>query len=188
MTEANHPEMSQNHSVIIIGKGISGLVLSILLKRQGIGHLLLARHEKIPALALGETLPPSTLALLEKLQLRALFETCGQRTSGYYSLWGSDRLQHISFTEQKPFNYGLKLSKQALLDTLEAEVSEHMLYVDRLKHCRIAADKVEIEALANKQSIQLTTPLVIDGAKARITPGDKTPQRREGTDVVEDGA
>ena len=60
--------------VIVAGRGIAGLVVSLLLKRKGIPHLVLDRRTSRKQLALGETLPPSALPLLQSLGLLDLFE------------------------------------------------------------------------------------------------------------------
>lgn len=163
MNNAKWPEMSQNRPIIIVGKGISGLILSILLKRQGVDHLILARPEKTGPPALGETLPPTTVVLLERLRMRSLFEACAQKTRGYHSLWGSNHLQHTSFAHQKPFNYGLKLNKGALLKQLEAEVADQICHVDRVKECHFTGDNVAIDTLIENKSVKFITPLVVDG-------------------------
>lgn len=118
--------------IAIIGKGIAGLTLSQLLARQGIDHVVLARRDARRAVALAETLPPSALVLLQQLGLRALFEASAiGRTYGYHSLWGTDRIVDTNFFFHRPFNYGLKLDKAALLQALEANVADHVRYFDR---------------------------------------------------------
>jgi len=154
--------MSQNHSIIIVGKGISGLILSILLKRQRIDHLLIARKEKAGPPPLGETIPPSTVGLLEAMQLRNLFEGCASRTRGYHSLWGSDQMQHTSFVQQRPFNYGLKLNKAALIQQLEAEVSDHICHADRINDWRTTHEGVEMVVQTENDQLVLNSPMVID--------------------------
>ena len=105
---------SRPYDVIITGQGLAGLVLSMLLERAGINHLVLARreHKQYPALA--ETLPSSALPLLDRLGIRPLVEAFAERTFGYHAIWGTDALQSNHFWGQRPYPYGLKLRKQAL--------------------------------------------------------------------------
>ena len=117
--------------VVIVGKGIAGLCLSLLLERQGIEHLLLSRRER-KEIALAETLPPSALQLLERLGFRALFSKSAlKKTLGYHSLWGTPEVVDTNFYFYRPFQHGLKLDKQKLLRILAAEVPERVLEFDK---------------------------------------------------------
>ena len=117
--------------VVIVGKGIAGLCLSLLLERQGIDHLLLASRER-KEIALAETLPPSSLQLLERLGFRALFQQSAlKKTLGYHSLWGTPKVVDTNFYFHRPFQHGLKLDKQKLLRILTSEVPERVLEFDK---------------------------------------------------------
>ena len=70
--------------VIIVGSGIAGLVLSVLLKRKQIPHVVLDRVHKQKVMALAETLPPSAMPFLEELELLSLFQEAAiRKTYGY---------------------------------------------------------------------------------------------------------
>lgn len=109
-------------AVVIVGNGIAALTLSLLLDRKGISHIVLNRQGKMtdqPALA--ETLPPSAIPLLNKTGLLSLFErTALQKTNGYHSLWGSDKVADNNFYFHRPYQYGLKIDKQAIKSSLLA--------------------------------------------------------------------
>jgi len=83
-----------NTELVIVGKGVSALTLSILLKKRGIDHIILdqvvKRNGNRPAIA--ETLPPSTLVLLESLGLRGHFEANASKIFGHHAVWGSDKI------------------------------------------------------------------------------------------------
>lgn len=118
---------------MIIGKGITGLVMSFLLTKKEIPHLLLAREEKLKLPALGETLPPSALPLLTSLGLMDLFEESAiQRTTGYHSSWGNERVTDHNFFANRPFQYGLKLNKEKLLEALGKLLQDQIYPFKRL--------------------------------------------------------
>ena len=60
--------------VVIFGKGIAGLILSFLLSRNNIKHVIIDRSGEGKTFEYGETLPPSALPLLQRLGLLQLFE------------------------------------------------------------------------------------------------------------------
>ncbi|MFT5821461.1 MAG: 2-polyprenyl-6-methoxyphenol hydroxylase-like FAD-dependent oxidoreductase [Crocinitomix sp.] len=119
--------------VIILGSGIAGLVLSNLLKREKVDHIVLDRIQKQKTMALAETLPPSALVLLDGLDLLSVFEkTALTKTYGYHALWGSGQLQTTDFFYSNPFKYGLKLNKQSTLNGLKKKVADCILSYDHL--------------------------------------------------------
>lgn len=106
-------------NVLIIGKGVSGLLLSILLERNGISSIILDREAKKKPLILAETLPPSTLKLLEELDILHHFEANSTKTYGYQSIWNTTEIIEENFFAMNPYKYGLKLNKQQLINCLE---------------------------------------------------------------------
>lgn len=114
--------------VIIIGNGIAGITLAVLLQRKGISFTLLHRKEEKPPFALGETLPPSAMPLLQQLKLLSVFEKNAYlKTYGYHSMWGSSRVTDINFYHQNLFKNGLKINKHQTLEALRSEIKEHMI-------------------------------------------------------------
>ena len=114
--------------VIIIGNGIAGVTLAVLLQRKDISFVLLHREEEKQPFALGETLPPSAMPLLDELKLLSLFEENAYRkTYGYHSMWGSSKVTDINFYHQNPFKNGLKINKHQTLQQLRIMVKEHMV-------------------------------------------------------------
>lgn len=114
--------------VIIIGNGIAGVTLAMLLQRKGIPFVLLYRQEEKEAFALGETLPPSAMPLLNDLQLLSIFEENAYRkTYGYHSMWGSSKVTDINFFHQNPYKNGLKINKQQTLQHLREIIKENMI-------------------------------------------------------------
>lgn len=142
--------------VIIAGKGIAGLVVSLLLKRKSIPHLLLDRTTARKQLALGETLPPSALPLLQSLGLLDLFESNSlHRTRGYHSAWGSTAITDHNFFFHSPFQHGLKINKQSLEQDLEVMMSENILRFEKLTAIRLADQGVTVELQNDRKQIVL---------------------------------
>lgn len=142
--------------VIIAGKGIAGLVVSLLLKRKRISHVLLDRRMTRKQLALGETLPPSALPLLQSLGLLDLFESNSlHRTRGYHSAWGSTAIADHNFFFHSPFQHGLKINKQSLEQNLEGLTSENILQFEKMTAIRLAEPGVTVELQTNQASIVL---------------------------------
>ncbi|NET55652.1 MAG: hypothetical protein F6K47_05630 [Symploca sp. SIO2E6] len=117
---------SLHRDVVIVGRGIAGLCLSVFLQRKGIEHFLVVKEMQQKVIALAETLPPSAVAMIQQLGLREVFEESAlEKTLGYHSLWGSPKVQDVNFYFQHPYNYGLKLDKQLLLEKLESCLDSH---------------------------------------------------------------
>ncbi|MCH2195994.1 FAD-dependent monooxygenase [Kordia sp.] len=114
--------------VIIIGNGIAGITLAVLLQRKGISFSLLHRKGEKPPFALGETLPPSAMPFLQKLQLLNTFEENAYRkTYGYHSMWGSSRVTDINFYHHNPFKNGLKINKYQTLEYMRDLIRDDMV-------------------------------------------------------------
>ena len=149
--------------VIIAGKGIAGLVVSLLLKRKGIAHLLLDRSTVRKQLALGETLPPSALPLLRTLGLLDLFESNSlHRTYGYHSAWGSTAIVDHNFFFHSPFQYGLKINKQSLGQALESLTSENILRFEKLTAIRLEEQGVTVELQNDQGPVFLRGKYIVD--------------------------
>src|SRR5215510_829215 len=142
--------------VIIAGKGIAALVVSHLLKRKGIPHFLLDRRTARKQLALGETLPPSALPLLQSLGLLDLFESNSlHRTRGYHSAWGSRAITDHNFFFHSPFQHGLKINKQSLEQDLERLTSENILRFEKMTAIHLADQSVTVELQNDRGSMVL---------------------------------
>ena len=149
--------------VIIAGKGIAGLVVSLLLKRKGIPHLLLDRSTMRKQLALGETLPPSALPLLQSLGLLDLFESNSlHKTYGYHSAWGNTAIVDHNFFFHSPFQYGLKINKQSLEQNLESLISENILRFEKMTAIRLEEQGVTVELQNDQERIVLRGKCIVE--------------------------
>ncbi|WP_299685740.1 FAD-dependent monooxygenase [uncultured Dokdonia sp.] len=149
--------------VIIIGSGISGLTLSLLLERKQIPHIVLHRVQKQKVMALGETLPPSAMALLEELELLSFFqENALRKTYGYHAVWGSKALQTTNFFTSNPFKYGLKIDKQGIQTALKAKVASHILPFDLLDTINHTKSKVTVTITHKKEKQHIEGNYIVD--------------------------
>jgi len=149
--------------VIIMGSGISGLVLSVLLQRKQVPHIVLDRIQQQKVIALAETLPPSAMPLLEELELLALFQEAALRkTYGYHAVWGSRELQTTHFFNSNPFKYGLKIDKQTIQHALKAEVATHILPYDVLNTVDVTSEKVTVITTYKKEKQHIEGKYIVD--------------------------
>lgn len=148
--------------VVIVGSGISGLVLSILLKEKRIDHVVLNRAENRKTLELPETIPPSTLVLLESLNLLELFSKSSSKTFGYHSLWNTNSITSDNFFNHNPYKYGLKLNKRKLLSDLKALVYDHLMPFDNLININHSDENVTIEIESNNTLQKISSRIIVD--------------------------
>lgn len=149
--------------VIVVGKGIGGLVLSLLLKRNGIPHLLLSCKRARKPLALGETLPPSALPLLQSLDLLELFEhNTLHRTYGYHSAWGSTAILDHNFFSHSPFQYGLKLDKRSLEHELEELISENVFEFEKITSVNAEERRATVRLQCDRGHMELQGRCLVD--------------------------
>ena len=151
-----------NTDVVIVGGGISGLILSILLKEKKIDHVVLNRVEKRKTLELPETIPPSTLVLLESLNLLELFSKSSSKTFGYHSLWNSDVLTTDNFFNHNPYKYGLKLNKKKLLNDLGELVSDNIIQFNNLIEIDRSDENVTVKIESDHTVQTINSRIIID--------------------------
>ena len=147
--------------VVILGKGIAGITLSFLLTRKNIEHVIIDRSGEGKVFAYGETLPPSALPLLQRLDLFQLFEENSYRkTFGYHSCWGSDQVTNINFYHHHPFKNGLKIDKQKILQALERDAKPKM--ISYKKSVSIAEENGTIESILLDGKTEVQGKLFVD--------------------------
>ncbi|WP_108868329.1 NAD(P)/FAD-dependent oxidoreductase [Aquimarina aquimarini] len=152
-----------NTDVVIIGKGIAGLVLSFLLEKEGINHLVLDRANKKKNMALAETLPPSAIPLLQSLGLYNVFiENVIQKTYGYHSLWGNERIIDHNFFFNPGHNNGLKIDKKAITTSLQKGTEKHIVAYEHLSEIQVSKEEISIAITHNGQQRKIECKIVID--------------------------
>jgi flavin-dependent dehydrogenase len=151
-----------NTDVIIVGSGISGLILSNRLKEKKVDHVVLERVAKRKTLEIPETLPPSTLVLLESLNLLELFKKSSSKTFGYDSLWNSDTVTTDNFFDHNPYKYGLKLNKKELLNDLRKLVIDNVVPFNNLIEIDRSDETVTVKIESNNEVQTITGRVVVD--------------------------
>jgi flavin-dependent dehydrogenase len=151
--------------IIIAGKGIAGLVLSLLLEQKGIPHVLLGRTGEKKVLALGETLPPSALPLLQGLNLLEIFEANAlQKTHGYHSVWSSSTVFDNNFYFHHPYKYGLKINKQGLTSSIAQLQQKHLLHFDKQLHITATDKSITVSFESNQQPVTIRGKIIVDAS------------------------
>jgi len=151
-----------NTDVIIVGSGISGLILSKLLKEKKVDHVVLDRVEKRKSLEIPETLPPSALILLESLNLLELFKKSSSKTFGYHSIWNSEILTTDNFFDHNPYKYGLKLNKKEVLNDLGELVADHVIQFNNLIEIDRSDENVTVKIESNNAVQTINSRVIVD--------------------------
>ena len=150
-------------TVIIVGSGFAGMMLSRLLKQKNIPFVVLDRIEKQKHIALAETLPPSAMPLLERLNVLELFEaTAIKKTYGYHAVWGSASLQTAHFFNNNPFKFGLKINKEVVVNTLKSEAKDKVISYDSLEALAINDEGVSVVLQTKNKSQTIQGDFIID--------------------------
>jgi 2-polyprenyl-6-methoxyphenol hydroxylase-like FAD-dependent oxidoreductase len=124
MTAAEHPIQSVHHTTCcIVGGGPAGVMLALLLGRQGIATTLLEAHPDFDRDFRGDTIHPSTLEILAQLGLAdRLRQLPHGRMTGLTLHSGAERLTMATFTRLPTrFPYVMLLPQARFLDFLANE-------------------------------------------------------------------
>ena len=107
--------------VAVLGGGPAGAACAIALARAGVGRVVLCESEEVRPFRLGETIPPDSRSLLDRLGvLDAFLADDHMACHGSCSSWGSDGLGYNDFM-LRPYGHGWHIdrprfgSRQALL-------------------------------------------------------------------------
>lgn len=150
-------------TVVIVGSGFAGMMLSRLLKQKNIPYVVLDRREKQKHIALAETLPPSAMSLLERLNVLELFEaTAIRKTYGYHAVWGSPSLQTAHFFNNNPFKFGLKINKEVLVNTLKSEAKDKVLSYDSFEALTINDKEVSVVLQTKNETQTIKGNFIVD--------------------------
>ena len=156
------PETYLKTNVLIVGKGVSGLILNYLLTKKGIKTILLDRVSKASTNILAETIPPSTLQLLDTLNLLPIFEQNATRTYGYQSKWHRKTIHDESFFNHNPFKYGLKINKRKLLTSLTKQLHIQLINYKKFAEIVHTKEKVITSIKTDKNTTTIESDLIID--------------------------
>lgn len=157
-----NPETHLKTNVLIVGQGVSGLILNYLLKQKGINTILLDRKLNTATPILAETIPPSTLSLLNHLGLLSLFEDCATKTYGYESKWNSDIIHEEVFFKHNPYKYGLKINKRKLLQTLDNNSQSETINYNKVLDIQYKNDTVITTVTTDNEKTTIKSDFIID--------------------------
>ena len=168
-----NPETYLKTNVLIVGKGVSGLILAYLLHKKGINYTLLERETNTTSPILAETIPPSTLSLLHDIQLLSLFENCASRTYGYQSKWHTSTISDENFFKHAPYKYGLKLNKRKVITNLEKELTIKPIPYNQLLNIDQNGKDVITSIKSNHRIQFIKSNLIIDATGRNRAIGKK---------------
>jgi flavin-dependent dehydrogenase len=123
--------------------------------------MIIDRSGERRAFGYGETLPPSALPLLQRLDLLQLFEENSYRkTFGYHSCWGNDQVTNLNFYHHHPFKNGLKIDKQKILNALQETSQPKIIPYDH--SASISSENTGAQSILLDEKIEVQGKLFVD--------------------------
>ena len=162
-----NPETHLKTNVLIVGQGVSGLILNHLLKQKGINTILLDRKLNTATPILAETIPPSTLCLLKDLNLLSVFENSATKTYGYESKWNSNQIHEELFFKHNPYKYGLKLDKRKLLSDLKNSSQTQSINYNQILEIQQKENTVITTLTTDNEKTTIKSDFIIDATGRR---------------------
>ncbi len=162
--QINHSSSQvEEYDVVVLGAGIAGTVLTYLLN-QSVLKIKLIGEASQQLVKLGESLPPSALAMLERLNLDSFLRT-QQTSSGYQAVWGSDQLNNTGFgseTNNLAQTLGWKLDKLKLIDQIKNTFKPNVYLAAKVES--IESNTHGHNIYIKDQSVPLKAKILIDAS------------------------
>jgi len=119
----------------IVGGGPAGIMLALLLARAGVAVTVLEKHGDFLRDFRGDTVHPSTLAIIDELGLRQPFDKLPQhRVTQLSGIVGGRVQQLIDFRGLQPYAYLALVPQWDFLDMLVAEARRYPTFDLRMWH------------------------------------------------------
>ncbi len=160
------------YDVVIIGGGAAGCATALALKQQGISKILVVESGCYEALRIGESIPPDTRLLLDKLGILEDFLTENHETCfGSCSCWGSDTLGYNDFLRH-PYGNGWHLDRRRFNAFLAQKVVQRgmeLLCGTKVRSCnRTYPEGFQLQLVGeDKQTKVITTGFLVDATGTR---------------------
>lgn len=136
--------MKTEFDVVILGGGPAGCATALALKQNGVSSILVVEAENYKKVRVGESIPPDTRLLLEKLDIwEGFLEEQYERCLGSVSSWGNNELGYNDFLFN-PNGIGWHLDRQRfdkyLAKWVEIKKIDHLTNT-RFIHYQLNDDK-----------------------------------------------
>lgn len=120
----------------VVGGGPAGMMLGLLLARAGVAVTVLEKHGDFLRDFRGDTVHPSTLAILDELGLRDAFDALPQdRVEHLDAIVGGRPQPIVDFRGLRPYGYLALVPQWNFLDLLAREGRRHPTFDLRMRHC-----------------------------------------------------
>ncbi len=164
------------------------MMLGVLLARAGVPVTVLEKHCDFLRDFRGDTVHPSTLAILDAIGLRARFDALPQDRVGHLSaVVAGYRQQFIDFRGLKPYDYLALVPQWHFLDMLAGAGREYPHFDLRMRHeatglirCGGRVAGVEVTGPDGARELHASLVVACDGRGSTIRAATDLPVRRHG--------
>ncbi len=160
----------KQYDIIILGAGIAGATLAYLFRDTPYKILQVDRVGITDKIKFGESLPPTSIAMLRRLKIEPILKknSLHYKIYGYQSAWGTKQIRDYRF-KHYPVNYGWKIDKTALIADLETATNIEQVSYQKKDRIELKEDGIHIISSAN-QVKAIKSRMVVDatGRNSRI--------------------
>jgi flavin-dependent dehydrogenase len=154
------------HAAVILGGGVAGCAAALALRQRGIDDILIIEAGTYDTFQIGETIPPDSRLLLERLQIWDGFIADGHEPClGSRSAWGQDHIGYNDFL-LNPLGAGWHLDRQKFSAFMARKARQSGAELKSgtrfLSAERVAADVIELRLKTDKGSQCIQARFVID--------------------------